>query len=182
VSCRTAAHARLIGATWPSQSRGRDAGLAGSGERPIIAGRPGSRTDGPGPGRRTKAAQPRLDRGRPVMKTLPLSKASEPLSEYARSVADEPLLLTVRGKPFAALVDVQHGDRERIALATHPRFIAIIERSRASLREKGGIPEAEVRRHLGIPAAPRRRPARHKGKGLRRMTGKSGSRRRSRAT
>ncbi|MBM4039494.1 MAG: hypothetical protein FJ290_13360 [Planctomycetes bacterium] len=35
-------------------------------------------------------------------------------------------------------------------LATNPRFIAIIKRSRRHLRERGGIPAAEVRRRLSL--------------------------------
>lgn len=42
-------------------------------------------------------------------------------------------------------------------LANDPRFIALIERSRASYKATGGISLAEMRRKYGIPAKPRRR-------------------------
>jgi hypothetical protein len=43
-----------------------------------------------------------------------------------------------------------------VALSTNRKFMDIIERSRASAREKGTVPLAEVRKRL----APRRKPAR----------------------
>jgi hypothetical protein len=47
-------------------------------------------------------------------------------------------------------------DRESVGLSTNRKFMEIIERSRASAREKGTVPLAEVRKRL----APRRKPAR----------------------
>jgi hypothetical protein len=43
-----------------------------------------------------------------------------------------------------------------VALSTNRKFMEIIERSRASAREKGTVPLAEVRKRL----APRRKPVR----------------------
>ena len=83
------------------------------------------------------------------MKTLEIAKATAPLAEYARDVSREPVILTVRGKPIAALVSVENADLETITLSTHPQFIALIERSRARQRAEGGISSEEMRRRLG---------------------------------
>jgi prevent-host-death family protein len=83
------------------------------------------------------------------MKTLEMAKATAPLAEYARDVSREPVILTVRGKPIAALVSVENADLETITLSTHPQFIALIERSRARQRAEGGISSEEMRRRLG---------------------------------
>jgi hypothetical protein len=47
-------------------------------------------------------------------------------------------------------------------LANDPRFIALIERSRASYKATGGISLAEMRRKYGVPAKLRRRSASRK--------------------
>jgi prevent-host-death family protein len=82
------------------------------------------------------------------MKTLELSEATGTLAEYAREVEGEPLVLTVDGSPVAALVSVEQADLETISLTTNPRFIALIERSRARQKAEGGISSEEMRRRL----------------------------------
>jgi prevent-host-death family protein len=84
------------------------------------------------------------------MRTLEMAKATAPLAEYARDVVKEPVILTVRGKPIAALVSVENADLETITLSTHPQFIALIERSRARQKAEGGISSEEMRRRLGV--------------------------------
>ncbi|MGK7874444.1 MAG: hypothetical protein AB4426_14395 [Xenococcaceae cyanobacterium] len=41
-------------------------------------------------------------------------------------------------------------DRETKALSRNPKFLEMIEESRRSLREKGGIPLDEIKRELGL--------------------------------
>lgn len=84
------------------------------------------------------------------MKTLEMKEASAPLSEYAREVKEEPLILTVGGKPVAALVPLENADLETATLSTHPKFLALIERSRAQQKKEGGIPGTEIRRRLKL--------------------------------
>jgi hypothetical protein len=48
-------------------------------------------------------------------------------------------------------------DAESMALANNPRFVSIIEKSRARYIAEGGIPIEEVRRQLGLPAKKKRR-------------------------
>jgi prevent-host-death family protein len=84
------------------------------------------------------------------MKTLEMAKAKAPLSEYAKNVRKEPLVLTVDGKPVAALVPIENADLETVALSTNPRFLALIERSRVRQKSEGGISGTEMRRRLGV--------------------------------
>ena len=84
------------------------------------------------------------------MKTLEMTKATAPLAEYARDVSKEPVIITVGGKPVAALVSVENADLETVTLSTHPQFIALIERSWARQKAEGGISSEEMRRRLGV--------------------------------
>jgi len=84
------------------------------------------------------------------MKTVEMAKAIAPLAEYARDVNKEPMIITVRGKPVAALVSVENADLETITLSVNPQFIALIERSRARQRAEGGISSEDMRRRLGV--------------------------------
>jgi hypothetical protein len=59
------------------------------------------------------------------VKTLEMAHAVAPLAEYAQDVNQEPLILTVRGKP-------------------------VIERSRVRHKVEGGISSAEMRRRLSL--------------------------------
>jgi prevent-host-death family protein len=93
------------------------------------------------------------------MKTLEVDQATEPLAEYARRVKKTPVLLTVHGKPVAALVSVANADAETIALSTNERFLALIERSRARHKAEGGMSAAEMRKHLGLTKPRQRRRA-----------------------
>ena len=84
------------------------------------------------------------------MKVLRMTEATGSLAEYARHVDDEPVVVTVSGRPVAALVAVSNVDAETISLSTNPKFLAILERSRARERREGGISSKEMRRRLGL--------------------------------
>ena len=83
------------------------------------------------------------------MKTIEATEATAPLKEYAKDVGKEPLILTVDGKPVAALVPIENADLESVTLSTNPRFLSLIERSRVRHKLEGGISSAEIRRRLG---------------------------------
>jgi antitoxin (DNA-binding transcriptional repressor) of toxin-antitoxin stability system len=93
------------------------------------------------------------------MKTLEMDQATEPLAEYARRLEKAPMLLTVHGKPVAALVSVANVDAETIALSTDLRFLALIERSRTRHKAEGGLSAAKMRKHLGLIKPKRKRGA-----------------------
>ena len=84
------------------------------------------------------------------MKTLEMAKATAPLAEYARDVCKEPVILTIDGRPVAALVPIENADLETVTLSTHPQFVALIERSRARQKAEGGISSTEMRQRLGL--------------------------------
>jgi antitoxin (DNA-binding transcriptional repressor) of toxin-antitoxin stability system len=84
------------------------------------------------------------------MKILERAKATAPLAKYARELKKEPVILTVGKKPVAALVSIENADLETVTLSTHPKFLALIERSRARQKSEGGISSTEMRRRLGI--------------------------------
>jgi prevent-host-death family protein len=84
------------------------------------------------------------------MKIIELADATQPLADYARNVSTDPVLLTVNGKPVAALVAINDADIETVSLGMNPQFLAIIERSRARQNAEGGLSGEEVRRRLGL--------------------------------
>ena len=84
------------------------------------------------------------------MKTLEMAKATAPLADYARDVNKGPVVLTVDRKPVAALVSIENADSETVTLSTHPRFLALIERSRSRQKSDGGTSSKEMRRRLGL--------------------------------
>jgi antitoxin (DNA-binding transcriptional repressor) of toxin-antitoxin stability system len=84
------------------------------------------------------------------MKTLEMKQATASLAEYARDVKKEPVILTVAGKPVAALIAIENADAETVSLSTDPRFLGLIERSRARHSAEGGIRGPEMRRRLGL--------------------------------
>jgi len=58
------------------------------------------------------------------------------------------------GKLVAAIVPAaDDDDAETVALKLNPRFIAMLERSRRSLAEEGGIPFEQIRAEFGSPEA-----------------------------
>lgn len=93
------------------------------------------------------------------MKTLEMADATARLKDYARSARREPLLITLKGKPYATLACVgPNTDFENLTVSTHPKFLAIMERSEKRWREEGGLSSKQLREQLGI--APRRRKGR----------------------
>ncbi len=84
------------------------------------------------------------------MRILERARATGSLAKYARDLNKEPVILTVGGKPVAALVPIENADLETVTLSTHPKFLALIERSRTRQKTEGGISGEEMRRRLGI--------------------------------
>lgn len=84
------------------------------------------------------------------MKTLEVRRATAPLADYVRRASKGAVILTVNGKPVAALVSIKKADLETVGLGTHPDFLALIERSRARQRAEGGISADDMRRRLRL--------------------------------
>ncbi len=85
------------------------------------------------------------------MKTVEVAKATLPLSDYTKKVKKEPVIITKKGKPVAALVSIINADIETVSLSNNPKFIALIERSRTRQKSEGGISSEEMHRRLGKP-------------------------------
>lgn len=83
------------------------------------------------------------------MRTLEITSASRPLGEYAGELGEETIIVTSNKKPVAALVSLQHLDRETISLSTSSEFRAIIDASRAEVREGKTLSAQEMRLRLG---------------------------------
>lgn len=87
------------------------------------------------------------------MKTLEMAKATAPLAKYARDASKEPVILTIGGRPVAALVPIENTDLETVTLSIHPQFLALIERSRSRQKSEGGISSKKMRSRLGLKRA-----------------------------
>jgi len=82
------------------------------------------------------------------VKTLDITKATAPLSDYARKIRKNPVILTQNGRPIAALISLENADAESICLSNNKQFLALMEKSRARHKAEGGISSAEMRRRL----------------------------------
>lgn len=97
-----------------------------------------------------------------VMKTVAVEDTTLSAEDLARMAEQEPIILTRNGQPLVAVKDLSGSDWESVSLAHNPKFIAIIEESRRSYREQGGISLEEVRKELGLKP-PRRAPGKRRG-------------------
>ena len=84
------------------------------------------------------------------MKTIDVADATDTLSDYAKKGLKEAVVVTRAGKPILAVSPIKKSDWESVALANNPKFLAIIERSRASHKPGTGISTEEMRRRLGL--------------------------------
>lgn len=84
------------------------------------------------------------------MKFVEMTEATDTLAEYARKARTEPLIITVNGKPVAALVAIEDADMETVSLCTDPKFLGIIERSRVRQQAEGGLSPQEIRSRLEL--------------------------------
>ena len=85
------------------------------------------------------------------MKSVEVSKATLPLSDYTEEVKKGPVVITKEGRPVAVLVSIPNADIETVSLSNNPKFIALIERSRARQKSECGISPEEMRRRLERP-------------------------------
>jgi prevent-host-death family protein len=84
------------------------------------------------------------------MKTIEIAKAKLPLADYTKEITKEPVIVTVKGKPVAALIGIKNADKETVSLSNNPQFLALIERSRKRQKTKGGISTEEMRNRLRL--------------------------------
>ncbi len=82
------------------------------------------------------------------MKTIDLETASKPLSDYAKDIDKEILVLKSKDKPVAAIVSLKNVDMESLSLSTNPEFLEIIEKSRNELKLGKRISLEEMKKEM----------------------------------
>jgi hypothetical protein len=83
------------------------------------------------------------------MKTIEVADATAPLAEYARAHRRGALLLTVRGRPYAALMPISTPtDLENLRVSNSPAFQALIAESRRVNPPGTGLSTTQVRQAL----------------------------------
>jgi hypothetical protein len=81
---------------------------------------------------------------------VPLEDTTLTVPDLAEMVKEGPVIVTRNGQPWMTVKDASGSERESISLASNPRFTALIEQSRRSYREKGGIRLDDIRRELEV--------------------------------
>ncbi len=82
------------------------------------------------------------------MKVIPLSEAKTNLSRYARLCRNEPVVVTVNGRPSFQLAPLNDDNLVDRLIERHPGFRRLLERR---LRERS-VPAAEAGRRLRATA------------------------------
>ena len=82
------------------------------------------------------------------MKTVEVPPANKQLRRMVKDAQSDPLLLTQRGKPVAALVSVEGMDQESLSLSTNPKFLRILRKSFQELDRGSRISLAEMRKRV----------------------------------
>ncbi len=91
------------------------------------------------------------------MKTIEMADATAPLAEYARRNRRETLVLTRRGRAYAALMPISTPtDLENLRVSNSPEFQALIAKSRRESPPGTGLSTEEMRRRLATRRAGRR--------------------------
>ena len=89
------------------------------------------------------------------MKIIPLAEAKARLSACVDEAGDGPIVITRNGRPAAVLIaPADDDDLERLLLSRSPRFLALLERSRQSVRAGRGMDEDDFWSTLDRAAAP----------------------------
>jgi PHD/YefM family antitoxin component YafN of YafNO toxin-antitoxin module len=82
------------------------------------------------------------------MKAIEISEASESLSDYAKGLGEEIIVVTSNKKPIAALVSLKKVDRELLALSTSPEFMEIIQAARAEFKSGKRLSLEEMKQEV----------------------------------
>lgn len=78
------------------------------------------------------------------MKTVSIDELNIALSEYVKTSQDELILITKNGLPVAALsLVVDPEELERLMLANSSKFNDLLDNSRRSIQETGGMEDEE---------------------------------------
>ena len=88
------------------------------------------------------------------MKVVPLEESRMTVPELVELAKCEAIILTRDGQPLVTVRDVSGCDWESASLANSPRFMALIEQSRRSHQDGGGIDVEQLRQELGLDVNP----------------------------
>ncbi len=88
------------------------------------------------------------------MKLIPSKGTTMTVPELAELAEGGTVILTRDGQPPVSVRNVTDSDWESTSLANNPQFTALVQESRRSYREKGGISMADLRQELGLEAEP----------------------------
>ena len=79
------------------------------------------------------------------VKEVPLSELKDDLSRYLREAEEQPVVITRHGKPAGVLIGFEsEDDWFDYRLENDPRFLARVEKARASLRAGRGVPPEDL--------------------------------------
>lgn len=83
--------------------------------------------------------------GKAQVKEVPLSEVKDDFSRYLREAIQQEIVITRHGKPAGVLIGFEsEEDWFDYKLENDPRFLARVERARASLRAGRGVKLEEV--------------------------------------
>jgi hypothetical protein len=77
-----------------------------------------------------------------------MTEAPESVKSWVARARKVPVVLTMKGRPVAAVTPLDEGDWERLVVSCHPAFRRMIEESRERCRAGQGISTEEMRRRL----------------------------------
>ncbi|MFB2981352.1 type II toxin-antitoxin system Phd/YefM family antitoxin [Microseira sp. BLCC-F43] len=78
------------------------------------------------------------------MKIISIEEIKANFESYLKQSPNEPIVITENGYPIAAInLIVDPEELERLLLAQNPKFNQILENSRRSLKEEGGLKSDE---------------------------------------
>jgi len=82
------------------------------------------------------------------MKAIEISEALGSLSDYAKELGEEIIVVTSNRKPIAALVSLKKVDRESLALSTNPEFMEIIQAARTEFQSGKKLSLEEMKKEV----------------------------------
>jgi antitoxin (DNA-binding transcriptional repressor) of toxin-antitoxin stability system len=91
------------------------------------------------------------------VKTIKLSNASRPLTEYAAELGDDVLVLTERNRPVVAVVPLKGVDLESLALSSNTEFLELIARSRTEIQRGQTLTLSEMKKAFSADSSPIKR-------------------------
>ncbi|MGH2360155.1 MAG: type II toxin-antitoxin system Phd/YefM family antitoxin [bacterium] len=93
------------------------------------------------------------------MTRVEIAEATASLAEYTCKMRKEPVVVTRRGRPVAALMPLSKEDWEDLVVGNHPAFMKLLKRSRSRYKPGNGVPLGEIRRKYGTKPRARRKAA-----------------------